>query len=187
MAPTERRKHRPAKQREPGWPSSNKPSRKERPSPHWQGRRREQAQGQPHERHRRQRAAARRGLDTNLQQGNFEFGPSQFDLGAITTPPSGNQQTTTARYDQLGMGGSTPELQDLANQAELGAGDDRAGTDRRRDQPGVQPGAANRAKPTSRRNAVLGADRREQAGGSATDRCSGQSGGNSRSLSVSEP
>ena len=32
----------------------------------------------------------------------------------------GNQQTTTARYNQLGMGGSTPELQDLANQANLG-------------------------------------------------------------------
>jgi hypothetical protein len=60
------------------------------------------------------------GLDTNLQQGQFEFGPSQFDLGAITDATSGNQQTTTARYNQLGMGGSTPELQDLANQANLG-------------------------------------------------------------------
>lgn len=60
------------------------------------------------------------GLDTNLQQGNFEFGPSQFDLGAITAATQGNQQTTTNRYDQLGMGGSTPELQDLANQANIG-------------------------------------------------------------------
>ena len=60
------------------------------------------------------------GLDTNLQQGQFEFGPSQFDLGAITDAVGGNQQTTTARYNQLGMGGSTPELQDLANQANLG-------------------------------------------------------------------
>ena len=60
------------------------------------------------------------GLDTNLQQGQFEFGPSQFDLGAITDATQGNQQTTTARYNQLGMGGSTPELQDLANQANLG-------------------------------------------------------------------
>jgi hypothetical protein len=60
------------------------------------------------------------GLDTNLQQGQFEFGPSQFDLGAITDATSGNQQTTTARYNQLGMGGSTPELQDLANQANVG-------------------------------------------------------------------
>ena len=60
------------------------------------------------------------GLDTNLQQGQFEFGPSQFDLGAIDAATQGNQQTTTNRYNQLGMGGSTPELQDLANQAQLG-------------------------------------------------------------------
>ena len=60
------------------------------------------------------------GLDTNLQQGQFEFGPSQFDLGAIMSAVGGNQQTTSARYNQLGMGGSTPELQDLANQANLG-------------------------------------------------------------------
>ena len=60
------------------------------------------------------------GLDTNLQQGQFEFGPSQFDLGAIMSAVGGNQQTTTNRYNQLGMGGSTPELQDLANQANLG-------------------------------------------------------------------
>jgi hypothetical protein len=60
------------------------------------------------------------GLDTNLQQGQFEFGPSQFDLNALTDAMGGNQQTTTARYSQLGMGGSTPELEDLANQANLG-------------------------------------------------------------------
>jgi hypothetical protein len=60
------------------------------------------------------------GLDTNLQQGAFEFGPSQFDQGAIDAATSGNQATTTARYNQLGMGGSTPELADLANQANLG-------------------------------------------------------------------
>ena len=60
------------------------------------------------------------GLDTNLQQGQFQFGPSQFDLGAISDATGGNQQTTTARYDQLGMGGSTPELQDLAQQASMG-------------------------------------------------------------------
>jgi hypothetical protein len=60
------------------------------------------------------------GLDTNLQQGQFEFGPSQFDQDAITAATGGNQQTTSARYNQLGMGGSTPELQDLANQANLG-------------------------------------------------------------------
>jgi hypothetical protein len=60
------------------------------------------------------------GLDTNLQQGQFEFGPSQFDLGAISDAIGGNEASTTARYSQLGMGGSTPELQDLANQANLG-------------------------------------------------------------------
>lgn len=60
------------------------------------------------------------GLDTNLQQGNFEFGPSQFDQSAIDAATGGNEQTTTARYSQLGMGGSTPELQDLAEQAKVG-------------------------------------------------------------------
>lgn len=60
------------------------------------------------------------GLDTNLQQGQFEFGPSQFDLSQLTGGVSGNQTATTNRYDQLGMGGSTPELQDLAQQASLG-------------------------------------------------------------------
>jgi hypothetical protein len=60
------------------------------------------------------------GLDTNLQQGPFEFGPSQFDLGAIMDAVGGNKQSTTARYSQLGMGGSTPELQDLAAQSNLG-------------------------------------------------------------------
>jgi hypothetical protein len=60
------------------------------------------------------------GLDTNLQQGAFEFGPSQFDLGAIQDATSGNEASTTARYNQLGMGGSTPELQDLAQQSKVG-------------------------------------------------------------------
>lgn len=60
------------------------------------------------------------GLDTNLQQGQFEFGPSQFDIGAIMDAVSGNQTATTNRYNQLGMGGSTPELTDLAQQTSLG-------------------------------------------------------------------
>ena len=64
--------------------------------------------------------SSKSGLDTNLQQGQFEFGPSQFDLGAISDAVGANQQSTSARYSQLGMGGSTPELQDLANQANLG-------------------------------------------------------------------
>jgi hypothetical protein len=60
------------------------------------------------------------GLDTDLTQGQFEFGPSQFDQSQITDATSGNQTATTNRYNQLGMGGSTPELADLANQANLG-------------------------------------------------------------------
>jgi hypothetical protein len=60
------------------------------------------------------------GLDTNIQQGQFEFGPSQFDLGAIMDAISGNTASTDARYSQLGMGGSTPNLQDDANQTNLG-------------------------------------------------------------------
>lgn len=60
------------------------------------------------------------GLDTNLQQGQFEFGPSQFDLGAIMDAVTGNTQATNARYDQLGLGGSTMEQQDDANQSLFG-------------------------------------------------------------------
>ena len=48
--------------------------------------------------------------------GPFAFGPSQFDLGAI----GGNQGEIKNRYDQLGMGGSTPEKQDLSQQDLLG-------------------------------------------------------------------
>lgn len=55
-----------------------------------------------------------------LQQGGFQFGPSQFDMGAIANAVGGNQQTTEARYNQLGMGGSTPEKTDLAQQGLLG-------------------------------------------------------------------
>lgn len=52
--------------------------------------------------------------------GPFQFGPSQFDLSQIMGATSGNEQATTNRYDQLGMGGSTPEQQDLAQQNLLG-------------------------------------------------------------------
>jgi hypothetical protein len=97
------------------------------------------------------------GLDTNLQQGQFSFGPSQFDLGAIMSAVGGNQQTTTNRYNQLGMGGSTPELQDLAQQSELGQA--AIGQEQTTDvgnpalNPALQPAETNLST-----NAVLGAD-----------------------------
>jgi hypothetical protein len=104
------------------------------------------------------------GLDTNLQQGNFEFGPSQFDLGAITDAVGGNQQRTTARYNQLGMGGSTPELQDLANQANLG----QATIGQEQTQDVTNP-AFNPALQTAQTNiptsAVLAADQANTAAG----------------------
>jgi hypothetical protein len=101
------------------------------------------------------------GLDTNLQQGNFEFGPSQFDQGAIDAATQGNQQTTTARYNQLGMGGSTPELQDLANQAQVGQA--TTGQEQTQDvgNPAFNPSlqSAQTNLPTS---AILGADAASQ-------------------------
>lgn len=104
------------------------------------------------------------GLDTNLQQGNFEFGPSQFDQGAITAATQGNQQTTTNRYDQLGMGGSTPELQDLANQANIG----QATTGQEQTQDVTNP-AFNPALQTAQTNiptnSVLAADAANQQAG----------------------
>jgi hypothetical protein len=101
------------------------------------------------------------GLDTNLQQGPFEFGPSQFDLGAIMNAVGGNQQSTTNRYNQLGMGGSTPELQDLAQQQNLGQA--AIGQEQTADvgnpafNPALQPAQTN--LPTS---AILGADTQNQ-------------------------
>lgn len=116
------------------------------------------------------------GLDTNLQQGNFEFGPSQFDLGAIMSAVGGNQQTTTARYDQLGMGGSTPELQDLANQANLG----QAEIGQQQTQDVTNP-AFNPALQTAQTNiptsAVLSADAANQKAGEAEGKAAGQVAG----------
>ena len=116
------------------------------------------------------------GLDTNLQQGNFEFGPSQFDLGAIMNAMGGNQQTTTARYDQLGMGGSTPELQDLANQANLG----QATQGQEQTQDVTNP-AFNPALQTAQTNiptsAVLAADQANQKAGQQEGAAAGQVAG----------
>jgi hypothetical protein len=104
------------------------------------------------------------GLDTNLQQGQFEFGPSQFDLGAISDAIGGNEASTTARYNQLGMGGSTPELQDLANQANLG----QAAIGQEQTQDVVNP-AFNPALQTAQTNiptqSVLAADAANQQAG----------------------
>jgi hypothetical protein len=104
------------------------------------------------------------GLDTNLQQGAFEFGPSQFDLGAIQDATQGNEAATTARYSQLGMGGSTPELQDLANQANLG----QATIGQEQTQDVTNP-AFNPALQTAQTNiptsAVLAADQANQQAG----------------------
>ena len=52
--------------------------------------------------------------------GPFAFGPSQFDISSILSAIGGNQGEITNRYDQLGMGGSTPEKQDLSQQDLLG-------------------------------------------------------------------
>lgn len=116
------------------------------------------------------------GLDTNLQQGAFEFGPSQFDLGAITDATQGNQQTTTNRYDQLGMGGSTPELQDLANQANIGQA--TIGQEQTAD---VTNPAFNPALQTAQTNiptsSVLAADQANQKAGQAEGAAAGQAAG----------
>lgn len=112
------------------------------------------------------------GLDTNLQQGNFEFGPSQFDLGAIDAATSGNQQTTDARYDQLGMGGSTPELQDLANQAKIG----QATTGLEQTQDVTNP-AFNPALQTAQTNIPTSAAIAEQQANQKAGQAEGQAAG----------
>lgn len=112
------------------------------------------------------------GLDTNLQQGPFEFGPSQFDLGAISSAVGGNQQGITNTYTQLGMGGSTPELQDLANQANLGQA--AQGQEQTADvtnpafNPALQPAQTN--IPTS---AVLAANQANQQAGAQLSSAAG--------------
>lgn len=60
------------------------------------------------------------GLDTNLQQGQFNFGPTQFDLSNIADMVTQNTEATNNRYQQLGLGGSTMQQQDDAQQQLLG-------------------------------------------------------------------
>jgi hypothetical protein len=113
------------------------------------------------------------GLDTNLQQGAFEFGPSQFDLGAISDAIGGNQASTTSRYNQLGMGGSTPELQDLAAQSQLG----EAAIGQEQTQDVTKP-AFNPALQTAQTNiptqSVLAADAANTAAGQKLGAAAGQ-------------
>jgi len=113
------------------------------------------------------------GLDTNLQQGQFEFGPSQFDLGAIQDATQGNEASTTARYSQLGMGGSTPELQDLANQANLGQA--AIGQEQTADvvNPAFNP-ALQSAQTNIPTSAVLAADQANQQAGQKLGAAAGQ-------------
>lgn len=59
---------------------------------------------------------------TQVSQGPFEFGPSQFDLQAIQNALGQSSTAITNRYNQLGMGGSTPEQQDLGNATSLTGG-----------------------------------------------------------------
>jgi hypothetical protein len=49
----------------------------------------------------------------------FNFGPSPFDLSAIMSAAGDNTQSVTNRYNQLGLGGSTMEGQDLTGQQKL--------------------------------------------------------------------
>jgi hypothetical protein len=123
------------------------------------------------------------GLDTNLQQGQFEFGPSQFDMGAITDAVGGNQQTTSARYNQLGMGGSTPELQDLANQANLGQA--TIGQEQTKD---VTNPAFNPALQTAQTNlptsAVLADQAAQEKAGQQEGAAAGQAAGTLASLAL---
>ena len=64
--------------------------------------------------------SSKSGLDTNLQQGQFNFGPTQFDLSNIADMVSQNTEATNARYSQLGLGGSTMQGQDDAQVQNLG-------------------------------------------------------------------
>jgi hypothetical protein len=45
---------------------------------------------------------------------DFQFGPSPFDLSQLVAALSSNLGTITNRYNQLGLGGSTMEKEDLA-------------------------------------------------------------------------
>jgi hypothetical protein len=123
------------------------------------------------------------GLDTNLQQGNFEFGPSQFDLGAIEAATQGNQQTTGARYDQLGMGGSTPELQDLANQANLGQAAIGQGQTQDVTNPAFNP-ALQTAQTNIPTSAALAADQASQQAAQKEGQAIGQAAGTAASLAL---
>jgi hypothetical protein len=50
----------------------------------------------------------------------FNFGPSPFDLSSIMSAVGDNTASVTNRYNQLGLGGSTMEQEDLTGQNLLG-------------------------------------------------------------------
>lgn len=54
------------------------------------------------------------GSPKDLQQGQFSFGPSQFDLGQDYAALGDNLTALVNRYAQLGLGGSTMQGQDLS-------------------------------------------------------------------------
>jgi hypothetical protein len=124
------------------------------------------------------------GLDTALQQGQFEFGPSQFDQNAITTATGGNDQSITSRYNQLGMGGSTPELADLANQATLGQA--TTGQEQNTDvtqpsqNPALQPAQTNLPTSAVLQDAALNEQTAQKEGAAA-----GSAAGSAASLGLS--
>jgi hypothetical protein len=61
------------------------------------------------------------GSNKSGSQGPFEFGPSAFDLQAIQSAVGQNIQAIQDRYQQLGLGGSTMEGQDVAMQPLAGS------------------------------------------------------------------
>jgi hypothetical protein len=60
------------------------------------------------------------GYDVTSGGGPFEFGPSAFDLQMIQDAVGQNVQSIQNRYQQLGLGGSTMEGQDVAGAQQMG-------------------------------------------------------------------
>lgn len=50
----------------------------------------------------------------------FEMGPTPFDLSSISSSVSDNTQSVENRYNQLGLGGSTMEGQDVTGAQNMG-------------------------------------------------------------------
>jgi hypothetical protein len=97
------------------------------------------------------------GLDTNLQQGQFEFGPTPFDLSTLASVIGQNTQATDARYQQLGLGGSTMQQQDDTNQQLLGQAVQGQEQTQEVKDPALNP-ALQKAETNLPSSAVLGAN-----------------------------